>query len=138
MAGERILRGYKKLELMRHLATGEHSQAYLAELYDLTESGVSAFKRRNAQEIQEIVDNIDDRFAGMWIAKKEKRIAEYLSQVELVQDSTDADAPMLRVAQAALRAVADELGDIPNKSTVEVKAETVTYTVEGVDLETLV
>lgn len=121
-------RGRVKLELMRALATGEHTQVELARRYDADQSSISYFASRHAEEIADIRARLDDEFAGLWIAAKRSRIAEYQQQVddiaELLSGAEDKRAnvnyaEVVRTAQAALKAVAEELGQLPTRAQVE-------------------
>lgn len=130
----RKLRGYVAYDLVQDLAFGNLTHAQLGEKYGVSRPAITAFKARHAERIAEVVANKDDAFAGLWIAKKERRIAEYLRDVEEVNDLDTPDAQLKRVKHNALRAVAEELGQL--KTNVEVESK-VHYTVEGVDLDKL-
>ena len=130
----RKLRGWIAYDLVQELAFGDQSHTALGERYGVTRQAIQAFAKRNAERIAEVVANKDDAYAGLWIAKKERRIAEYLRDVEEVNDLDTPDAQLKRVKHNALRAVAEELGQL--KTNVEVESK-VHYTVEGVDLDKL-
>lgn len=129
----RKLRGYVAYDLVQDLAFSGLTHELLGEKYGVTRQAISAFNQREAERIAEVVANKDDALAGLWIAKKERRVAEYLRDVEEINELPP-DAQLKRVKHSALRSVAEELGQL--KSNVEVKSE-VHYTVEGVDLDKL-
>jgi len=114
---------------MRDLAAGEHNQVELARRYGVTQPAVSAFAKRHAEAIADIVGRLDDEFAGLWAAEKSNRVATLQGQVEQIAETMgDPDAAakvgvgaaeMHRVQQQALRAIADELGQIPARVQVQ-------------------
>lgn len=131
MSVEKPISGYKKLELMRLLATGEHSVSDLAVMYESAEGTIRQFRERHKVQIAEIVANMEDQFAGLWIAKKENRIAEYQSQAEKFRDADD--PKLVARTQTALRSVAEELGALPQRLQVQQEKQTVHVVLEGVD-----
>lgn len=133
MSREKPISGYKKLQLMRLLAEGEHTQAELAERFETAVGTITQFKHRHKAEIQEIQQNLADEFAGLWIAKKENRISEYQAQAERFRESED--PKLVARTQTALRSVAEELGALPTRQTVNLEGSAkVHHVVNGVDL----
>jgi hypothetical protein len=142
MAGQidatRVFRGWKKRACARMLVDGVLTHAQIAKHFDTTREAVSLFKKRNAVYIEEMQQKRDDELAGLWIADKLKRVAEYERDVEDIndvhdQEGAELDSLLLTRKHAALRNVAEELGQL--KETVRV--ETATYQVEGVDMGAL-
>lgn len=135
-------RGHVRYKLIHELARGEKTLTKLAEEYGVVHSAIIQFRDRHQTRVNEVKADIENEFAGLWIAEKRARIAEYQADVELINDSGAgqntkmADADMLRVKAAIMRAVADELGHIPSKVNINV-SQKVTYVIEGVDPETL-
>lgn len=131
--------GHKKLELIRHLATGDHTQSELAQMYGVSEPRISQFKRENAAAIAACRAQLDDsdEFAGLWIVEKAKRVAEYQSDVERLNEAMkDAlDPTGLRIKHNALLRVAEEMGQLPTKVQAQVETKIVRYVIEGVDPE---
>lgn len=142
----KIERGRHKLTLIRDLAAGEETQTQLAGKYGVTQGAISQFASRHAVEIERVVGKLDDEFAGLWIANKAARIAEYQQMVadidEIVAESTVdgriniVDADVLRTKLATLRQVAEELGQLPARVTVKHEGA-VKLIVEGADLANL-
>jgi predicted transcriptional regulator len=122
------------MDIIRLLAVNELTQKAIAERYGVQQSAVSSFSRRYADRIAEVRAELDNALAGLWIAKKENRVAHYMDMAEESDDvNLDADwNERRRVKAAALRAVADELGQIPNRSTVTVD-QTVRFEVSGAE-----
>jgi phage portal protein BeeE len=124
----------RRYEVARLLAAGDMTQTAIAKKYGVTDHAIGAFKKRYADLIDQIRADLDNAFAGVWIAQKEQRILEYMDMAEESDDvNLDADwNERRRVKAAALRAVADELGQIPNRSTVTVD-QTVRFEVSGAE-----
>lgn len=129
MSVERPISGYKKLELMRLLADGKHSVAELAEMYESAEGTIRQFRVRHKEQIAEIVANMEDQFAGLWIAKKANRIAEYQEHAERFGDSDD--PKLVARTQTALRSVAEELGALPQRVHVQSEQKKVHVVIES-------
>lgn len=130
-------RGWRKQQMLRDLAEAKLSQLDIARRYGVSQARVSQVANHppNKQVIEEIRADIHNKFAGMWIAQKEARVAEYLAMVE--QLDGDPDPAVVRARQAALRNVAEELAQLPNRVTVQHERKTVNYTVDGADPEDL-
>lgn len=141
MATGRRVTGYRKLNLIRDLASGEKSRSQLATEYGITPASVTAFARTNAEAIQEILDNAAQDMAGLWIAKQRNRIAElealaeHLDTIIYSESTWDANKlnAILRKTQV-LRNAAEELGQLTIKTETTGKYN---YTVEGVDMSKL-
>lgn len=137
-----LSRGWRKHWLITELAKGEASHAELARLADCRTTSVTAFALRFAAEIERVQRDISAEMVGLWIAHKALRVAEYQQDVEdadeLIVDSGRDDLPVLvRIKQSALRAVAEELGQIPNRVRMDLGGQVVTYQLEGVRTEDL-
>jgi hypothetical protein len=125
------------LELIHDLVDGEFNKEQLAEKYGVTREAIYYFEKREAAAIREAEEDSNNELAALWIARKEKRLAEYEADVDLVNERLDAagtdglidPALMLRKHQA-LRASAEELGALNEKLHVEGQIK---YVVEGVD-----
>lgn len=139
-------RGHVRLALIRDLAGGEHTGAKLAKKYGVCAQAISEFKRRHEAAIAEVRGKLDDEFAGLWVARKAARLAEYENDllciqeaIELAAEAAGDDAPppvpadLLRAKHRALRAVAEELGQLPTRMDVQVSGEVVHYAFGGDD-----
>ncbi len=118
------LRPWEARELCRDLATREVTRAKLGRRYGISASAVTQFAKRNAREIDDIRARLDDPFAGIWIARKENRLAAYAADAEQLPAGAE--------RTAILKAVAEELGQLPARG-VAVSGE-VRHVLEGVDL----
>lgn len=126
-------RAHIRGQLIRHLAAGGKTKTQLGKQYGVTHQAISAFASRHAVEISQVharlQDKLDDEFAHLWAADKVNRIATLQDQVEQVADlMADPEraanagvqaAEMYRTAQTALRGIAEELGQLPQRSTVQ-------------------
>ena len=82
-------RGHVRIVLQRDLAVGELTYAELAARYGATKSGIASFARKYATVIAEIKADLDNRYAGMWIADKDRRVAAYQADADLVDEETE-------------------------------------------------
>lgn len=82
-------RGHVRIALQRDLATGGQTHEALAAKYGATKSGITSFAKRYSAVIAEIAADLDNQFAGLWAANKERRIASYQADVELVESEVD-------------------------------------------------
>ena len=128
-------RGWVKHRLIRDFALGEKSGQELAREYGVSATSISAFKRRNALEIEEVRNNLADEYAGVWVAKKLERIREYQTAAEKMAVGTS--PRNAEVLTSILKAVAEELGQLPARAQVNVSTENVTYQIVGIDLDDL-
>jgi hypothetical protein len=135
------------VKLIRELAKGERTHRELAEELAVSGQAVDAFAKRHAARIAEVAARLDDEFAGLWIAEKANRIEVLQGQVDdiadLMADPESAAkagvqaAEMFRTAQSALRAVSEELGQLPARTVRHEGGVSVRYEVVGVDTEAL-
>lgn len=122
-------------EVCRELAAGDVSQAEIARKWGVHPSTITRFAQAHADRIADIRAHLDDEFAGLWIAQKEARIAAYMDEYELLEHHRNSNHhEWSKARQAALRAVADELGAIPNRSSLTVGG-TVEHRLVGIDLD---
>lgn len=70
-------------------------------------------------------NDLQNEFAGLWAAKKVRRIAVYEDLIETLTKDAKArgvDAQLTRAILTAQRNIAEELGDLPVRATVDVNA----------------
>jgi hypothetical protein len=136
---EQIIRGHLARNLCRDLAIGNMTQSQLAEKYGVTQPCISYNLRLRAEEIAAIKADIENEFAGMWIAQKQSRVAEYQSDAERINTALDKsdelDPKLLRAKNAALKAAAEEMGQLSAKVQVQVQTQQVDYWIDGCDLD---
>lgn len=128
-------RGWVKHRLVRDFALGEKTGAQLAEQYGVSQTSISAFKKRHGLEIEECRNTLADEYAGLWVAEKMKRIAEYQEAAEKM--AVGKSPRNQEVLVTILKAVAEELGQLPARTQVQVNTQQVTYQVVGIDPEDL-
>lgn len=147
----KLERGWTKVKLIRALALGEKTQAVLADEFGVTNGAISQFKTRHQVAIADMVASIEDEMAGIWVAKKTARLAEYQQDIEDINvdlatqpglDSNGEAIPLpdkgalMNAKHRALKSVAEEMGQLPTKVQMDltVKAR---HELVGVDLEDL-
>lgn len=128
-------RAWVRHRLIRHLAEQRFTQVELAEQYGVEPHAISMFKSRHGTRIDEVRADLESQFAGLWIADKGARLAEYQEDVDDIGSSTNHE--LLKVKHNALRSAAEELGQLPSRFNMQVNTAPVTYKIEGVDLEQL-
>lgn len=128
-------RGWVKHRLIRDFALGEKSGAELSAQYGVSQTSISAFKKRNSMEIEEVRNHLADEYAGIWVAEKLHRIQEYQAAAEKM--ATGSSPRNAEVLVTILKAVAEELGQLPARAAVQVNTQNVTYQVVGIDPEEL-
>jgi hypothetical protein len=126
-------RGWVKHRLIRDFALAEKTQKELAAQYGVSETSISAFKRRHAFEIEEVRNNLADEYAGVWVAQKMERIREYQNAAEKMADGSSPRNQEVLVS--ILKAVAEELGQLPARTQVNVSNQQVTYEIVGIDAD---
>lgn len=159
MAPQKLEKPWTRRQLIVDLAHSDKTQQELAEKYDVTQGAISQFATRHRAEIDEVRRNAEDKYAGIAIADKANRLATYWDILETAlkptpkvngkgelvygQPDENGERPVIMeidgaVALKALRNVAEELGELPNRVTlggeVGIKTE---YTINGVNPETL-
>lgn len=128
-------RAWVRNKLIRELAEEKVTQVELAERYGVTPVSIGNFKKRHWTEITDVRDDLDNQFAGLWIAKKEARLAEYQDDVDRIGETLNHE--LLKAKQIALRSAAEEMGQLPSRFSMQVNTAPVTYKINGVDLEKL-
>lgn len=130
-------------KLCRELALSNKTQTLLATEYGVAQSSMTEFKQRHADEINAIRDDASNEFAGLWIAEKQNRIKVYERQLDGIQHMLSTADPdqipaLLKVAQAGLKSVAEEMGQLTARVAVQADVTAkVQYVVEGLDPEDL-
>ena len=123
-------RGWVKHRLIRDFALGERTGVELAVQYGCSNASISQFKKRHALEIEEVRNHLADEYAGVWVANKIDRIREYQEAAEKM--ASGASPRNAEVLVSILKAVAEELGQLPARTQVNVSQENVTYEIVGI------
>lgn len=143
------LRGRFKLALIRDLAMGEWDHASLARIHGITPRDVAAFQDMYASEIAEVSAALSGTIsidtAGLWITRKQQRLAEYQQAIEDI-DATIAHLrelginwsrshrDMFRARLDLYRQAADELGAYPQRTAPPVRqGQGVQYIIDSED-----
>lgn len=149
----KLNRGHVKFRLIRALADGSKTQSQLARDFGVVSSAITQFKQAHRAEIEAVRADLNNEFAGLVLANKANRLAELEADIEAIGDgrirvtiegedgreitSEKVDPALLRAKHAALKAIAEELGQLPSKLNVSVDPVTVRYEVSGVPDEDL-
>lgn len=126
-------RGWVKHRLIRDFALGEKSGQELAAIYGVSATSISMFKKRHSLEIEEVRNNLADEYAGVWVARKLDRIRQYQEAAEKM--ASGASPRNQEVLVSILKAVAEELGQLPARTQVNVSQENVTYEIVGISVD---
>jgi hypothetical protein len=145
--------GRARLALIRDLALGEWTHAELAAQLGLPTEDVVHFAEFHSEDISEVraalAGQVAIETAGLWIAKKQLRIAEYQAEAERIDEFlaelrqnglkwSRSHRDMLHTKLAVFRQVADELGAYPQRSAPAARTgSTVHYVIETDDLEAM-
>jgi hypothetical protein len=123
-------------QLLRDLAMFSEGGKALAAMYNVSVGSLEVCKHRHKREIEEIRLDLENKFAGMWIANKEMRIAAYMAEFENLNESDYRNHhEWSKARQACLKAVAEELGQLPGRANIIVIP--VQHIVVGVNTEDL-
>jgi len=150
-----IYHGHLRLQLIRDIALGELNVAEIARKLGLRREEIEAFEATYMEDIIEVraamAGKIDIATAGLWVAKKQNRIAELQSDIE---DCNLALATMrsnpspsgydtglgsrrhmnlARTKLNALVAVANELGPLERKGGDDSDKNMIHYVIEADD-----
>lgn len=136
MANESQLRGRKLYALLRELAEDDLTQAALARRYGCTQGRISQLKSQYIDEIEEMRRDLEDEYAGLWIAKKAERIKSYIRLADAIEADLAENGMDAQIANryiACLKAVAEEMGQLPARIVIRESGPKADYTVSGVD-----
>lgn len=88
-----LFRGKHRLQLIRDLAMGEWSTASLAKEYGVDNADIVAFQERFSKEIAEVTAALSGQLAietaGLWISKRQNRLAELQADFEEIEGVID-------------------------------------------------
>lgn len=135
-SGSRRLTPFDRRKLQRAIAAGEKKRAQIARDFGVSASYVTSFARRYAFEIDQIKAELDNAFAGLWIADKESRILALQAEYVRAANADKADHhEWIKTRLMALHQAAEELGQLPPRATIAVMP--VVHVIEGIDVELL-
>lgn len=138
---EKWARGHRKQLILRDLAEGKMTYGKIAEKFGISVSRVSDIARWPASReiIEAMRQDLEDQFAGLWVAKKQNRIADYEQQIEdideTMRNALTVDPALVRARAALVRSVAEEMAQLPNRVTVQVQKRRVENLLDGVDTD---
>jgi hypothetical protein len=140
----KLERGWVRHNLIADLAAMQNTQVELGLKYDCNQSSISEFAKRHADEIEAKKKCIEDELHGLWIASKAARLAEYQQTLDDIEDYVHSEALSDKAVREAvalklktLRQAADELGQLPQRTSGSGTGTTVTLQFDGVTVEDL-
>lgn len=126
-------RSWVKHRLIRELALNDKTGLQLAKEYGVSANSIYNFKRKFAIEIEEVRNNLADEYAGVWVAQKMERIRQYQ---EAAEEMAAGKSPRnAEVLVTILKAVAEELGQLPARTQVNVSTQATVYEIVGLSPE---
>lgn len=156
----KLERGHRRTWLIVKIAEGL-PYAALAEALDVSDTAVKIFARRHAEEIIAQRQAMHEQLVSLWVAQKIHRLAAMQQDVDDINEVVEgllaaaqpdanpmdptearahpellADLPTwFRTKTLILRAIAEELGQLPARVQVQVAGTVATYRLEGADLD---
>ena len=128
---------------MQDIASGDYSHQQLRDRYNY--QNIRRFVAKYALEIEDIRKNniaeVRKECAGLWIADRTMRIAQYQDIVDKIDKkihdlaytgSTYLPFQALKIKAEVLRLVAEELGQIPEKKRTAEEQGFLEYAVKGI------
>jgi len=130
----------------------------LARRFGVARQTMYEFRQRHEAEIQAALAQVAAELREQWIVVKAERIEAMAANVALIDErlsavtaamtaatgeegapppSTEDLLALIREHRALLRAVAEELGQIPNKVTMQTTGTVINYVIEGVNLDAI-
>lgn len=82
--------GHIRFQLQRDIAEGKLSPKELREKYGASAAGIRSFELRHKATIEAMRADIDNEFAGLWIAEKRQRVAAYERNAALIAAEIEA------------------------------------------------
>lgn len=129
--------GWRKAQLIRQLAMGELTQQRLGEMYGVSQASISRFAARYKGDIEmvryRLAEQVQAGAEHLWVVGKQNRLAEYQATAERMSELNTPRSHEIKIS--ALKAVAEELGDLPARTQVNIEQNTVAYEIVGVPVE---
>lgn len=126
-----------RIALIQELGAGELTDSELGEKYGITKDRVGQIRRENADKIAAMRADVEDELAGVFIASKANRIKTYDHLAALLDEAITAgqepDPQLVRQLIVTQKAVAEEMGQLPSRITIQHVGPRADYTIEGVD-----
>ena len=129
--------GWRKAQLIRQLAMGELTQQRLGEMYGVSQASISRFAARYKGDIEmvryRLAEQVQAGAEHLWVVGKQNRLAEYQATAERMSELNTPRSHEIKIS--ALKAVAEELGDLPARTQVNIEQNTVAYEIVGLAVE---
>lgn len=135
-SASRKLTPFDRRKLQRVLAEGDKKRTVIAREFGISPSYVTQFARLYAHEIDEIKRDLNNAFAGLWIADKESRLVAYQTEYAMALGNEKASHhEWIKTRLQTLHQVAEELGQLPGRQPIMTVA--VEHIIVGVNIEDL-
>lgn len=147
-----------RMRIIRWLAEGKR-QTWIAHQLDCSQNGISDFAKRHRARIDQVRANLENEFAGIEYTDKAMRLEAYRqtvsdcdreidkmrragrivnldeegSEVDSIEDKSDALARLERTRHRALRSIAEELGQLPSRMALVMESSTLRHEIVGID-----
>lgn len=132
----RKLTPFDRREIQRALADGTEKRAAIARRFGVTAGYITQFAKQYAREIDDIKRDLDNEFAGLWIASKVNRVLAYQADyARTLNDPKASHHEWVKARAMISHNVAEELGQLPPRATVTVMP--IVHVLEGVDPDLL-
>lgn len=140
-----LYRGATKVKLINDLAEEKYDRQILAGKYGVTQGNINEFYVKYKDEVDAQKERIEknelDEYALLSVHKKHQRVQVYQAQIDYCDDyiawseerGRHVPVAVMRLQQNALRAVAEEMGDL--KQNVSVEHVVVDHTINGLTNE---
>lgn len=102
--------------IVRLLAAGEVKRIDIARQFGVSATYITTFAKERAREIEAVRADLDNEFAGLWIADKAARIAATEEDHQRSLDGRNADHfEQIRTRAQLRHQIAEELGQLPGR-----------------------
>jgi hypothetical protein len=129
------IRPWMRAQVWHELAEGRMTRAQIARKYRVDRAVITRFAQRWSAEVDAARERLDDQYAGLWSAQKVNRIMALQCEYEAALRGRNASHhEWIGKRIAILRAIADELGQIPHRMQAQVSA-VVEHHLVGIDLD---
>ena len=90
-------------------------------------------RSRNRANRAQLAEKAHGELEHLWVANKVNRIAEYQATAERMTELNTPRSHEIKIS--AMKAVAEELGDLPARTQVDITQTTVAYELVGISVE---
>lgn len=136
MPEEKKLSHRRLYALLHELAENELTQRVLARKYGISQARVSQLGTQYADEVEDMRADLEDEYAGLWLAQKAERVKAYMRLAEMLEEDLQVsglESSFINQLQKVYKNIAEEMGQLPARVIVTQTGPKADYTVGGVD-----